>query len=92
MTDKQITDNMSAYGTYIHFYKLHPEVVIIIRMPNEYVLFDESADKAAQYVLNPTSQTTEGAARSTRFAFGDLDIVLPAIIRAGYRVAFADYK
>ena len=90
--DKRVTDNMSAYNSYLYAQKKYPDVVIIVRMPEEYALFDESSDKTGKLVPNPTFQATEGAARSTRFPRKDLDIVLSKMIRAGYRVAIADYK
>lgn len=90
--DKKVTDNMSAYNSYLRVQKKYSDVVIIVRMTDEYVLFDESADKAGKLIPSPTFQTTEGAARSTRFLLKDLDIVLPKLISAGYRVAITDYK
>lgn len=70
----------------------HPDVIVIMRKDNSYVIYKSDAKKAAEATHLPViKQEIEGKKIDTvSFSHAMLDVHLPNIIRAGHRVAVCD--
>lgn len=72
----------------------HAGVLILFRKGDYYVSIDNDAQNVASVMLERlmymfTMESVDGI-MTTRFKFTKLDAVLPALIRAGHRIAIAD--
>ena len=71
----------------------YPEVILLLRCGDFYHTFYESAEEVSE-ILGIALQRENGNPKETMTAFPyqALDTYLPKLIRAGKRVAIADYK
>ncbi len=92
MKEDAISRQMKAYGTYLKVREKHPDVVILIRLVDDYIVFDEDSDRVGNLFVDVTGKAdNDGKARYTKFAQRGLDINLPKMIRNGFRVCICDY-
>ena len=82
----------SLKSEYKHLNNKYPEVVLLLRCGDFYYTFGEDAKEVSE-TLGITLQRENGNPKETMttFPYQALDTYLPKLIRAGKRVAIAEY-
>ena len=82
----------SLKSEYKHLNNKYPEVVLLLRCGDFYYTFGEDAKEVAE-ILGIALQIEKGNLEKTKatFPYQALDTYLPKLIRAGKRVAIAEY-
>jgi len=82
---------IKKYSQYKDLKKRYPDAIILLRVNDSYETYAEDAEKASKALgIEVAKFCTAETIVKTSFAFHKLDIYLPKLIRAGYRVAIAD--
>ena len=85
MTNSNFTSQLKK------FKELHPDAIFLMRKEDAYEIYNEDARKAAP-VLGFTPQPAIGGLDYVlRFPVHHLDIALPRLVRAGFRIAIVEH-
>ena len=79
-------------GQYFKMKSQHPDAILLFRVGDFYETFGEDAVKAAEILgIVLTSRNNGGSdVELAGFPFHSLDVYLPKLVRAGYRVAICE--
>ena len=92
MAEKKVTET-PMMKQYFAFKAEHPEAVLLFRCGDFYETYGEDAviaSKVLGIVLTKRSSATPGAIPMAGFPHHSLEVYLPRLVRAGYKVAVCD--
>lgn len=81
---------------YLDLKKRHPDAILLFRMGDFYITYKEDAEKTEKVlktILYRSASTKDEIGlplKKTMFPYHALDVYLPRLIRAGYRVAICE--
>lgn len=83
-------DEFTVPQEYIHIKQQYPDAVVLMREEENYVTFQEDAERIAPVLAFPLVESRVKGSQKLSFHSDELDNILPKLVRAGLRVALAD--